>query len=70
MPNTIVWDDYEVKLLIDERRNRNEEYWFMLRRSKLLFGKTLRRRSKKNLIQMLRQCNVKQSLKGWLRIVK
>ena len=39
MPNTIDWDDNEVKLLIDERRNRNEEYWFMLGRSKLPFWK-------------------------------
>jgi hypothetical protein len=69
MPNTIDWGDNEVKLLIDERRNRNEEYWFMLGRSKLPFEKTLQRRSKKNLIQMLRRCNVKQSLKGLLRIV-
>jgi hypothetical protein len=39
MPNTIDWGDNEVKLLINERRNRNEEYWFMLRRSKLPFWK-------------------------------
>ena len=39
MPNTIDWNDAEVQLLINERRSRNEEYWFNLGRSKLPFWK-------------------------------
>lgn len=37
MPNTIDWNDNEVQMLINERKRRNEEYWFMLGRSKLPF---------------------------------
>jgi hypothetical protein len=39
MPNTIDWKDVVVQLLIDERKSRNEKYWFNLGRSKLPFWK-------------------------------
>ena len=46
MPNIINQDNNEVKLLIDERRNRKKEYWFMLRRSKLYFWKKVAKKIK------------------------
>ena len=37
MPNTIEWSDKEMQLLIDLRRERNDDYWRRFGRSKLPF---------------------------------
>ena len=37
MLTTIEWSDEEIKLLINLRRERNEDYWRRFRRSKLPF---------------------------------
>ena len=37
MPNTIEWSEEEMRLLINLRRDRNEDYWRRFSRSKVLF---------------------------------
>src|SRR5207248_10087158 len=37
MPNTIEWSEEEMRLLINLRRDRNEDYWRRLSRSKVPF---------------------------------
>ena len=70
MPNTIDQDDNEVKLLIDERRNRNEEYWYMLRRSKLPFWEDIMGKIKEefNMDVTAVQCQAK--FKGMIKDYK
>jgi hypothetical protein len=70
MPNTIDWDDNEVKLLIDERRSRNEEYWFMLGRSKLPFWQNIAEKIKEefNMDVTAVQCQAK--FKGMIKDCK
>ena len=46
MPNTIDWNDNEVQMLINERKRRNEEYWFMLGRLKLPFWEEVAKKIK------------------------
>ena len=70
MSNTIDWNDNEIKLLIDKRRNRNKKYQFMLGRSKLPFWKDVAEKIKEefNTDVMAVQCQAK--FKGMVKDCK
>ena len=70
MPNTIDWDDNEVKLLIDERRNRNKEYWFMLERLKLPFWKNVAEKIKEKFNTDITAMQYQAKFKGMVKDCK
>lgn len=37
----MVWNEYEIKILIEERRNRNEEYWNIAGNSRTAFWESV-----------------------------
>ena len=47
MPNTIEWSEEEMQLLINLRKERNEDYWRRFERSKVPFWNEIAAKSKK-----------------------
>ena len=70
MPNTIEWSEEEMRLLINLRRNRNEDYWRRFGRSKVPFWKEIAAKIEEDLGTRFTGVQVRKSLKEWSRIVK
>jgi len=67
MPNTIEWSEEEMRLLINLRRDRNEDYWRRFGRSKVPFWNEIAAKIEEDLGTRF---TAGKSLKEWSRIVK
>ena len=70
MPNTIEWSEEEMRLLINLRRDRNEDYWRRFGRSKVPFWNKIAAKIEEDLGTRFTGVQVWESLKEWSRIVK
>ena len=76
MPNTIEWSEEEMRLLINLRRDRNEDYWRRFGRSKVPFWNEIAAKIEEDLgtrfteVRDLQVYKFGKSLKEWSRIVK
>jgi hypothetical protein len=70
MPNTIEWSEEEMQLLINLRRDRNEDYWRRFGRSKVPFWDEIAAKIQEDLGTAFTGVQVRESLKEWLRNVK
>ena len=65
MPNTIEWSEEEMQLLINLRKERNEDYWRRFGRSKVPFWNEIAAKSKKTWVRHLLVYKFRISLKKW-----
>jgi hypothetical protein len=70
MPNTIEWSEEEMQLLIDLRREKNEDYWRRFGRSKLLFWNEIAAQIEVNLETAFTGVQVRDKFKGMIKNCK
>ena len=67
MPNTIEWSEEEMQLLINLKKERNEDYWKRFGRSKVPFWNEIAAKIQEDLGTAFK---FRISLNQWSRIVK
>ena len=70
MPNTIEWSDKEMQLLIDLRRERNDDYWRRFGRSKLPFWNEIMVQIKEDFGTAFTGVQARDKFKGIIRDCK
>ena len=70
MPNTIEWSEKEMQLLINLRREKNEDYWRMFGRSKVPFWNEIVEEIKENLDTEFTGVQVRDKFKAMVRDCK
>jgi hypothetical protein len=70
MPNTIEWSEEEMQLLIDLRREKNEDYWRRFGRSKLPFWNEIAAQIEVNLKTAFTGVQARDKFKGMIKDCK
>jgi hypothetical protein len=70
MPNTIEWSEEEMQLLIDLRREKNEDYWRRFGRSKLPFWNEIAAQIEVNLETAFTGVQARDKFKGMIKDFK
>ena len=70
MPTTIEWSEEEMQLLIDLRREKNEDYWKRFGRSKLPFWNEIAAQIEENLETAFTGVQVRDKFKGMIKDCK
>jgi hypothetical protein len=70
MPNTIEWSEEEMQLLIDLRREKNEDYWRRFGRSKLPFWNEIAAQIEVNLETAFTGVQTRDKFKGIIKDYK
>jgi hypothetical protein len=70
MPTTIEWSDEEMKLLINLRRERNEDYWRRFGRSKLPFWNEIAATIQERFTTAFNGLQVREKFKGMVKDCK
>ena len=70
MPNTIEWSEKEMQLLIDLRREKNEDYWRRFGRLKLPFWNEIAAQIEENLETAFTDIQVRDKFKGMIKNCK
>ena len=70
MPNTIEWSEEEMQLLINLRRDRNEDYWRRFGRSKVPFWDELAAKIQEDLGTAFTGVQVREKFKGMVKECK
>ena len=70
MPTTIEWLDEEMKLLINLRRERNENYWRRFGRSKLPFWNEIAATIQERFTTAFNGLQVREKFKGMVKDCK
>ena len=70
MPNTIEWSEEEMQLLINLRRDRNEDYWRRFGRSKVPFWNEIAAKIQEDLGTAFTGVQVQDKFKGMVKEYK
>jgi len=70
MPNTIEWSEEEMQLLIDLRRDRNNDYWRRFGRSKIPFWDEIATKIQKDLGMAFTNVQASEKFKGMVKECK
>ena len=70
MPTTIEWSDDEMQLLINLRRERNEDYWRRFRRSSLPFWNEIAATIQERFTTAFNGLQAREKFKGMVRDCK
>ena len=70
MPNTIEWSEEEMRLLINLRRDRNEDYWRRFGRSKVPFWNEIAAKIEEDLGTRFTGVQVREKFKGMVKDCK
>ena len=70
MPNTIEWSEEEMRLLINLRRDRNEDYWRRFGRSKVPFWNEIAAKIEEDLGTTFTSVQVRKKFKGMVKDCK
>jgi hypothetical protein len=70
MSNTIEWSEEEMQLLIDLRREKNEDYWRRFSRSKLPFWNEIVAQIEVNLETVFTGVQARDKFKGMIKDCK
>lgn len=70
MPNTIEWSEEEMQLLIDLRRDRNNDYWRRFGRSKLPFWNEIAAQIEEDLGTTFTGVQARDKFKGMIKDCK
>ena len=70
MPNTIEWSEEEMQLLIDLRKNRNNDYWRRFGRSKIPFWDEIATKIQEDLGMVFTGVQASDKFKGMVKECK
>ena len=70
MPNTIEWSEEEMQLLINLRKERNEDYWRRFGRSKVPFWNEIAAKIQEDLGTAFTGVQVREKFKGMVKECK
>ena len=70
MPNTIEWSEEEMQLLINLRKERNEDYWKRFGRSKVPFWNEIAAKIQEDLSMTFTGVQVQDKFKGMVKECK
>lgn len=70
MPNTIEWSEKEMQLLVNLRRNKNEDYWRRFGRSKVPFWDEIAIKIQEDLGTTFTGVQAREKFKGMIKDCK
>src|SRR6059058_5274632 len=70
MPNTIEWSEEEMQLLINLRKERNEDYWRRFGRLKVLFWNEIAAKIQEDLGTAFTDVQIREKFKGMVKDCK